>query len=950
MKKILLILTLLVTVTAFPQGEASNWYFGGGAGLVFDVDNATVTSVDWADGTIFTNEGCSSISDPNGNLLFYTDGRSVWDANFQIMPNADYAGGNGLLGDPSSTSSAVIVPKPGNLDQYYIFTVDEPHHNNAWAYPNQGPADASGNPLPNYVETYGNGGNVPIQDDGYNNGFNYSLVDMTLNGGMGDVVASEKNIHLETYNPNDAVEASYKCAEKITAVEHADGNSYWVITHFIDVFYAFRVDSNGVNPNPVTSQELPSQGTDGYRRNAIGYMKSSPDGSKVVVCHAQNLDTPSDTTNSGTTGSVWLYDFDNATGIVSNGTTLLSNTQAYGADFSADSKKVYASNNNRVLQFDLEAANIAASQIVVFQQQSGFIAALQLAPDGKIYLCNTASNSALDVINAPEEQGTACDYQFNGMPLAAGTSSNLGLPPFIQSFLIAKIEAEFLCHGDTTQFTIDSSETYTSILWDFGDTNTSTDDNPTHVYANPGEYTVTATLTTDTEIKTFTKNITIYEVPVANQPTDIEVCDDNNDGIFSFDFNALINAEVLGAQDPSIFRIQYFLSQEDADNDENPLWVPYSNTSNPQTIYVRIDNNDHFECYDTISFTVQVYDTPVANPLSDIESCDDALDGNDGNGQITYELDELSALVLGTQDPALFTVTYHNSQADADSGNAPLPLSYYNNTPNLEEIFVRIENNLKTDCYDTTSFNLIINPVPEAFDTSLFQCDEDGIPEGFTLFNLTEANEDLTGGVTGLSTKFYLSLTDAQDSTNEIDGNAFSNFQNPQIIYVQVIDDVTGCFSISELTLEVSATAANDAFLEACDDDGTEDGFHSFTLSDADATVLAGLPADVTLSYYETYEDALLEQGPLGNSFTNTVAYSQTIYVRVENDNACYGINEVLLTVHELPDIETEDEVLYCLNFYPELITLTGGVFNDFPNNYFYEWSTGTDNFGDSGQ
>ena len=62
------------------------------------------------------------------------------------MPNANYNSGDGLMGDPSSTSSGLIIPKPGNPNQYYVFTVDEPHHQNSFAYPNQGPADINGNP------------------------------------------------------------------------------------------------------------------------------------------------------------------------------------------------------------------------------------------------------------------------------------------------------------------------------------------------------------------------------------------------------------------------------------------------------------------------------------------------------------------------------------------------------------------------------------------------------------------------------------------------------------------------------------------------------------------------------------------------------------------------------------------------------------------------------------
>ena len=79
----------------------------------------------------------------------------------------------------------------------------------------------------------------------------------------------------------------------------------------------------------------------------------------------------------------------------------------------------------------------------------------------------------------------------------------------------------------------------------------------------------------------------------------------------------------------------------------------------------------------------------------------------------------------------------------------------------------------------------------------------------------------------------------------------------------------------------------------------------------------------------------------MSNSFTNTIPFNQTIYVRVEDSNACYGINEVNLVVFELPNIEITDELLYCLNYYPELLTLTSGIINDVPNNYYFNWSTG---------
>ena len=152
MKKILLIVSLILWVNLSAQNEAANWYFGQNAGIQFDDSGNLIGSIDG--GQLSTLEGCTSISDTNGNLLFYTDGTLVYNRNHQLMPN-----GTGLFGDSSSTQSALVVPLPGSDTIYYIFTVDT----------------FIGGPNPD-------------------NGFNYSMVDMTLDGGLGDITS--KNINL----------------------------------------------------------------------------------------------------------------------------------------------------------------------------------------------------------------------------------------------------------------------------------------------------------------------------------------------------------------------------------------------------------------------------------------------------------------------------------------------------------------------------------------------------------------------------------------------------------------------------------------------------------------------------------------------------------------------------------------------------------------------------------
>ena len=106
------------TANIFAQGgEGKNWYFGNHAGVTWN--NSSNTPVAFGGSPMNTLEGVATISDANGNLLFFSDGTYVWDANMNQMPN-----GYGLTGDPSSSQSAVIIPKPLDVNTYYIFTVE----------------------------------------------------------------------------------------------------------------------------------------------------------------------------------------------------------------------------------------------------------------------------------------------------------------------------------------------------------------------------------------------------------------------------------------------------------------------------------------------------------------------------------------------------------------------------------------------------------------------------------------------------------------------------------------------------------------------------------------------------------------------------------------------------------------------------------------------------------
>lgn len=446
----------------------------------------------------------------------------------------------------------------------------------------------------------------------------------------------------------------------------------------------------------------------------------------------------------------------------------------------------------------------------------------------------------------------------------------------------------------------------------------------------------------------WTGTATFAEPPVNDAdnsgiPINLVSCDVTapfNDGFTTFDLESNTST-ILGSQ--MDVTVTYHETESDANIGINPITSPYTNIANPQIIFTRMTNNTTL-CFDLAEFNIRVNLGPDFAPPSDYVLCDDLDDGDDTNGKAEFILSSKTNEILNGQNPSDLNITYHSTLTGAELGTATtiLPDTYYNTTAFSEEIYVRIQDASNPDCVATAPLLLVVNPASTRIDHSILQCDEDGVTDGVTIFNLTEANGILTNNVDNLSTKFYLDALRTNEITNP---DNFQNTVSPQTIYVEVINDVTNCITDAELTLNVSVTDSFDARLETCDDDGTEDGFYTFNLNDADATIVNGLPADLDISYFESYEDALTEQNRLSTTFNNTIPDFQTIFARVENNNNCYGISEVELIVNELPDIETEAFTNYCLNFFPQPISIDAGLNSGSILDFQYNWSTGEQDY-----
>ncbi|MDO1501350.1 T9SS type B sorting domain-containing protein [Winogradskyella maritima] len=229
-----------------------------------------------------------------------------------------------------------------------------------------------------------------------------------------------------------------------------------------------------------------------------------------------------------------------------------------------------------------------------------------------------------------------------------------------------------------------------------------------------------------------------------------------------------------------------------------------------------------------------------------------------------------------------------------------------------------------------------VNPLPESADISVSQCD-DAVLDGLVAFNLSSYDNLVSNGTVANRSVTY--FEDASLMT-EIDNSNYTNTSNGQIVYAKVTDTTSGCFSTAEVTLNVSSSSSEMVELEACDALEGE-GFTNFDLSELDAQLLTGTPPGTSVDYYLNFEDALLQNNALPTDFSNTQAFEQTIFARVQDDVNCYGINTARLIVKPLPNILPDESIFYCLNTFPETIKINGGVVDDIPNNYFYNWSTG---------
>jgi len=409
-----MILVFLLPANLKSQNHARNWYFGNNAGLVFEGRYP----MPLMGGQMNSREGVASISDSLGNLLFYSDGRTVWNMNHEIIADD-------LAGDPLSTMSATILPSRINDNQYILFTTS-------------------------VIVNGFDGPEVP-------EGGHYYIFDFSE--------ANPGGLLVQDYTSLGTSPVQKRSVEKFLGIPYPESiiadtlnqAGYWLLSHEFDRF-TYKVSQFVDKYSYYTEIDIGQQhgnGTDdfGANRGATGYIAASIQGDKVAVAiEGQKM--------------IEVFRFNNKTGQLRNLLQLPAGDPehkkdkthgSYGLAFSPSGRFLYGTSRDGgiLYQWDFKTMNTVAEVYILRNNPDIPCGALQLAPNGKIYLAIDGQDY-LGVINRPDRLGKRAAFEEYGARLinndtGEGGSSTLGLPQFDMSdYEVSHFGYDHNCYGDTT--------------------------------------------------------------------------------------------------------------------------------------------------------------------------------------------------------------------------------------------------------------------------------------------------------------------------------------------------------------------------------------------------------------------------------------------------------------------------------------------------------------------
>lgn len=411
---------------------ANAWYFGSNAGIDFnplfdqdDPDFGTIQPIppgdpDFLGGNLINfgpdndlAEGFAIFCDQGGKPLVYSNGMEVYNRDNDLVEA-------NLGGDPLATQSVFITQNPADATIYYIFYTKE---------------------VPNAAGSYE---------------FGYAIFDLKLRNGGGDMARATDGTLITTtlFNCN---------TERIT------GNGAWVVVHEFgnNNFRSYPITTFGVG-SPVISNVGRSHQLINGGSTARGYMKLN--GTRLGVAISESL----------TDNFIDLFNFDLTTGAVTENLVLdIANEtgEVYGLEFSTENIFATLRNSNggtKILWWDLidntvdptvplDEAAANASIITVTDQNAIDLGAMQIGPDGVLYIANSGASNLASIGNPDTEptDNASAEGEVNftlSAPPALQARSTIGLPNFVDfngsSQPQPSLQVNDGCQGDNIDLTV----------------------------------------------------------------------------------------------------------------------------------------------------------------------------------------------------------------------------------------------------------------------------------------------------------------------------------------------------------------------------------------------------------------------------------------------------------------------------------------------------------------
>ena len=319
----------------------------------------------------------ASICNKEGKLLLFTNGCHVEDSTFNMIKNSDELNpGYDIThfcekGDGYTVpSSHIFLPYPNDTNRYALFHVGN---------------DVYTKPKTKLVQW-----------------LSYSEINMSLNKGKPEMTIK-----------NDTIVKDTVFYGQLTACRHGNGRDWWIIEpqEFGNLYYTFLLSPKGLS-KPI-AQEIGGKFAIQAGGGQAGF---TPDGSKYTRYTAG--------------AGIQMFDFDRCTGKLFNYKHIpafTTNYQEGGNAISPNSRFLYVTKRTELWQFDLWAADISESRVLIAEKDTAFkpqssqefksFFNCMLAPDGKIYMCGTGGHRYWNVIHQPNEKGKACDFRQHDIKL-----------------------------------------------------------------------------------------------------------------------------------------------------------------------------------------------------------------------------------------------------------------------------------------------------------------------------------------------------------------------------------------------------------------------------------------------------------------------------------------------------------------------------------------------------